>query len=84
MIKKNTASLPRSSLRNDRDINVAKILILIIMAYVSCHGIITFLNVIEFLIIITGKTNYSSSSKIPLIVLLSFQVWTKSRYGGQR
>ena len=57
VIKSKSALFPRSSMREKRDLRVATILLVIIMVYVACHGIITFINVVEIWAIIIGKTD---------------------------
>ena len=57
LIKSKSALFPRSSMREKRDLRVATILLVIIMVYVACHGIITFINVLEIWAIIIGKTD---------------------------
>ena len=54
-IKESTSLLPYSTNRNRRETSVATSLMLIIMVYVACHGIITCINVIELVEILTGK-----------------------------
>ena len=46
--------LPRSSSRQRREQGVARILILIILVYIACHGIITYINIIEIWGIMRG------------------------------
>ena len=55
LIKSKSAHFPRSSTREKRDLRIARILILIIMVYVACHGIITYINAVELWAIIEGK-----------------------------
>ena len=58
LIRSKSLILPRSSVREKRDLRVAMILILIIIVYIACHGIITYINIIELRAIITGKILY--------------------------
>ena len=51
--------LPRSSSRQRREQGVARILIIIIVVYIACHGIITYINIIELVGIIRGTHNTS-------------------------
>ena len=58
LIKSRGIILPRSNNREKRDLRVAMIMILIIIVYIACHGIITYINIIELRAIITGKIIY--------------------------
>ena len=73
LIRSKSLILPRSSVREKRDLRVAMILILIIIVYVACHGIITYINGIELWAIITGKMLYFRS-------FLTFLTMTGSDY----
>ena len=53
-IQQKTSVVSRSSRRQQRDIFVATILILIVMVYAACHSIKTFINCTELFSIITG------------------------------
>ena len=61
-IKQKTPALSRSSRRQQRDIFVASILILIIMVYAACHSIKVFINILELFCVLTGKNLWCFSS----------------------
>ena len=48
------ASLLPSSARERRDLRVASILVLIIVIYMFCHAIITYINIMELCTILRG------------------------------
>ena len=81
LIKRKRPNQARSSSREKRDLRVASILILIILVYVGCHGIITYINVIELLAIIQGG---NKQLKNLLQALFSWQVLTTPSYGVRR
>ena len=54
-VKQNTSVLSRSSRRQQRELFLATILILIVMVYASCHSIKDFINCIELFSILTGN-----------------------------
>ena len=54
-IQQKTSVVSRSSRRQQRDIFVASILILIVKVYAACHSIKTFINCIELFSILTGN-----------------------------
>ena len=58
--------LPRSSSRQRREQGVARILILIILVYIACHGIITYINIIEIWGIMRGTLSTTQPQFNPL------------------
>ena len=53
-IRRKSGLIPRSAVRQRRDIAVTTILILIVMVYAVCHSIKAFINILELFNVIQG------------------------------